>query len=495
MRSGPTNFMKKGRVIDWIMERLVAFCGVAIGLMVVGMFAYLALESRYAFDRKFPYGFRIAAQPVSAPRSEAVEMDPNASILTSHMDGMDGLDDKESIPMPTLAELQGVATLATGSLVEGDLKNIDPLMLARDNWQSWHDAGGQRKFLLFAFATPEHQDKSFVLRWEPDAAFDADLSVHNLRLKLIKAPVGIDAPAVDIDLRARPRGEIELPVFIARSDDERTQGYVFELESTPTGISAIGATLRGFFKTEWAPTTQYPRYGLMPLLLSTVIITILAILFAIGPALLTALYLSEFAPHRLREWLKPIIELLASIPTVVLGYFGLMIVAPGLMATVGKAFGMESGRSLLTAAVVMAVLIIPTIASIAEDGLRNIPRSLRDGAEALGLTSTESIRRVILPAARPALYAALLLGFARAIGETMIVWILSGGTPAMPTGVDALVASTRGIADTVGIEMANVEFEQPHYGHLFLIGLVLFAITIVCNLLGQRLARRAAWRS
>lgn len=487
--------MRKGRITDWIMERLVAFCGVAIGLMVVGMFAYLALESRYAFDRKFPYGYRIAAQPVDTPRSDAVEMDPNASVLTSHMDGMDGLDDKESIPMPTLEELSGVATLATGSVVDGNLESDDPTMYARDNWQAWHGPSEDRKFYLFAYATPEHKGDKFVLRWEPDAAFDEALSVHELRLKLIRAPAGLDVPAVDIDLHAKPSGEIELPAFIARTNEDRTKGYVFALESKSQGMSPMAATLRGFFMTEWAPTTQYPRYGFLPLLISTLIITVLAIAFAIVPALLTALYLSEFAGPRIREWLKPIIELLASVPTVVLGYFGLMILAPGLIATIGKAFQMESGRSLLTAAIVMGVLIIPTIVSVAEDGLRNLPRSLRDGAEALGLTPSEAIRRVLLPAARPALYAAILLGFARAIGETMIVWILSGGTPAMPDGLKTLVSSTRGIADTVGIEMANVEFEQPHYGHLFLIGLVLFAITIVCNLLGQRLARRASWRA
>lgn len=477
------------------MERLVAFCGIAVGLMVVGMFAYLALESRYAFDRKFPYGYRIAAQPVDTPRSDAVEMDPNASVLTSHMDGMDGLDDKESIPMPTIEELSGVATLATGSVVDGNLDNTDPTMFARDNWRAWHGPGEDRQFYLYAFATPEHQGDTFVLRWEPDAAFDPDLSVHELRLKLIRAPEGVNAPPVDIDLVANSKGEIELPAYIAKTNEDRTKGYVFALESTSKGMSPMAATLRGFFKSEWAPTTQYPRYGFLPLVLSTLLITVLAISIAIVPSLLTALYLSEFAHPRLREWLKPITELLASIPTVVLGYFGLMILAPGLMAGLGKALSLESGRCLLTAAIVMGVLIIPTIVSVAEDGLRNLPRSLRDGAEALGLTSSEAIRRVLLPAAKPALYAALLLGFARAIGETMIVWILSGGTPAMPNGLKTLVSSTRGIADTVGIEMANVEFEQPHYGHLFLIGLVLFAITIVCNLLGQRLARRASWRA
>lgn len=485
----------KGRVTDWIMERIVTLCGVAIGLMVVGMFAYLALESRYAFDRKFPYGYRIAAQPLDTPRTDPVEMDPNASILTSHMDGLAGLDDKESLPIPTIDELRGVATLATGSVVDGNYESPDPLNLARDNWQSWHGPGDSRKFFLYAFATPEHAANKFILRWEPDAAFDPDLSVHNLRLKLVRAPEGIDVPAIDIDLKSKPKGEIELPAYIAKTDEDRTKGYVFAVEATPTGISSFAATLRGFFKSEWAPTTQYPRYGFAPLLFSTLIITVLAIAMAIGPALFTALYLSEIAPHRLREWLKPIIELLSSVPTVVLGYFGLMIVAPGLMAGLEKALKMESGRCLLTAAIVMAVLIIPTIVSVAEDGLRNIPGSLRDGAEALGLTSAEAMRKVILPAARPALYAAVLLGFARAIGETMIVWILSGGTPMMPSGLRTLIAPTRGIADTVGIEMANVEFEQPHYGHLFLIGLVLFSLTIVCNLVGQKLARRSTWQA
>lgn len=485
----------KGRITDWIMERLVTLCGISVALMVVGMFAYLALESRYAFDRKFPYGFRFAAQPVDTPRTDPVEMDPNASILTSHMDGMEGLDDKESIPMPTLEEMQGVATLATGSVVDGNYVAPDPLNVARDNFQSWHGPKGARTFYLYAFATPEHKSDKFILRWEPDAAFDADLSVHNLKLKLVRAPKGVTAPPVDIDLKAKPRGEIELPAYVAKTNEDRTKGYVFAFEATPTGISPFAATLRGLFKSEWAPTTQYPRFGFLPLLSATLIITVLAIVFALAPALFTALYLSELAPYKLREWLKPVIELLSSVPTVVLGYFGLMVVAPGLMAGLGKALNLESGRCLLTAAIVMGVLIIPTIVSVAEDGLRNIPTSLRDGAEALGLTRAEAMRKVILPAARPALFAAVLLGFARAIGETMIVWILSGGTPTMPSGLHTLIAPARGVADTIGIEMANVEFEQPHYGHLFLIGLVLFSLTIVCNLVGQKLARRSTWQA
>lgn len=478
------------------MERAVAICGIAVALMVVGMFFYLAVESRYAFERKFPYGYRFAAQPLSTGNDEPVEMDPNATVLTAHMDGLDGLDDKESIPMPTLEELKGVATAATGSPLVSDPARIDPGQLTKDDWRQWKDASGGDRFLLIAFATPEHQGKTFRLRWEPDAAFEPGLAAHNLRLKLIRAPHGVKAPHIDVDLRVRPTGEVELPTYIARTDAERANGYVFAMEATPTGSSNFAATVAGLFKTEWSPTTQYPRYGFMPLVASTLLITLLALAFALVPGILAAMYLSEYAPAKVREWLKPVIELLASVPTVVLGYFGLMLVAPALMATFGKALHMESGRCVLTAAAMLAVLILPTIISVAEDGLRNLPNSLRDGAEALGLTISESIRRVVIPAARPALIGAAMLGFARAIGETMIIWILSGGTPLMPTAsVDTLVAPSRGIADTIGIEMANVEFERPHYGHLFLIGLVLFSITIAFNLIGNRLARKVTWQA
>ncbi|MEQ1821877.1 MAG: ABC transporter permease subunit [Fimbriimonadaceae bacterium] len=172
-----------------------------------------------------------------------------------------------------------------------------------------------------------------------------------------------------------------------------------------------------------------------------------------------------------------------------------MLVAPGLVSTFGKALSFDSGRCVLTAAIMMAILIMPTIVSIAEDTLGNLPNSLRQGGEALGLTTMESVRKVVIPAAKPGLIGAGMLGFARALGETMIVWILAGGTPNMiPFSPRALVSPVRGIADTIGIEMANVEFEKPHYGHLFLIGLVLFLLTISINLYAQKVSRRALCR-
>ena len=470
----------------------MAISGVSVGLLVVSIFFFLASESRYAFERKFPYGYRIALQSKSAPSSDPVEMDPNASIITAHMDGQDGLDDKESLAMPTLADLAGVATTGTGSPLVSDLNKVDGNQLTRDDWRAWKGASQGDKFLLFAFGTPELKEDKVKIRWEPDASFDPNLSVHRISLKLIQSPPGLTVPSVNVDLIARPSGEIELPSWRAKSDAERTKGYVFEIVAEPRAMSGLTATLGGFFKSEWSPTSQYPKFGFLALLFSTLAITGLAILLAFVPSIFAAIYLSELAPRRLREWLKPAIELLASIPTVVLGYFGLMLVAPGLVSVFGKALAFESGRCVLTASIMMAILIMPTIVSIAEDTLGNLPNSLRQGAEALGLTTMEAVKRVILPAAKPGLIGAGMLGFGRALGETMIVWILAGGTPLMPPlSLRGLVSPVRGVADTIGLEMANVEFEKPHYGHLFLIGLVLFALTISINLYAQRLSRRA----
>lgn len=481
------------------MERIVAVCGISVALMIAAVFFFLATESRYAFDREVGYGMRFAAQPpAGAQPDEEVGMDANATLLAAHQDGADDIDDKESIPMPALMDLQGMASLATGTVVpavgqdpDKALEPLDPIRLTRDDWRGLKPVTQGARHLLFVYSTAEYDKKTFRLRWEPDAAFDPVHAAHRLILKLKKGPEGVSP--ISIDLSAKPTGSIDLPAWAASTDEDRTQRYIFEMVAEPKYSNSFTATMAGFFRTDWAPTLQYPRFGFIPLLLSTLTITILAILFATVPAVMTAIYLSELAPHRIREWLKPVVELLASVPTVVLGYFGLMLVAPAVMETLGKALHFESGRSLLTASIVMAVLIIPTIVSIAEDALRNVPLSLRDGAEALGMTRVEAIRYVIVKTAKPGLVSAALFGFARATGETMIVWILGGGTVSMPeANLQTLGQPTKGIPDTIGIEMANVVFEQPHYGHLFLIGVILFLITISVNLAGHRYAKKVA---
>jgi len=478
------------------MERAVAVAAAFVALMVVGLFYYLASESRYAFNRTFPYGYRFAAQTGDSKPLDPVGMDPNASLLAANPEGADGVDEKEDgIAMPTLSDLSGASGTATGTALVGDPSKVDPNSLHRDDWRPARPASQGDQFLLFAFATPEYKESRIRLAWEPDAAFDPSLAAYDIRLQTVQVPVGVDAEKLDIDLVAQPKGEVFLPVWRASSDAERTKGYVFRMVATPK-TSGIAATLSSLFRTDWNPTLAYPKFGLMPLLLGTLLITIVAMLLATPGAILCAVFLSEIAPARLREWVKPIVELLASVPTVVLGFFGLMLVAPGLQRVLGSALHMESGRSLLTASVMMAVLVLPTMISVAEDALRSMPNPIRDGAIALGFTTSEAIRRVLLPAARSGVFAAIMLGFARAIGETMIVWILSGGTPTMPTGhLSDLAQPARGIPDTIGIEMGNVEFEMPHYGHLFLLGLILFLLTLAINLTGYAYSRRHAWRA
>lgn len=185
---------------------------------------------------------------------------------------------------------------------------------------------------------------------------------------------------------------------------------------------------------------------------------------------------------------------------MVIGYFGLMFVAPYLQQSLGTWLGMESGRNMLTTALLLSILALPVVASITEDVLNAVPESLRESAIALGLTPVEYIRNVLLPAARPGIIASLLIGTARVYGETMIVWILSGGTATFPQAdsipafLKTLVSSTRGVPDTIAIEMGNVAFEGVHYGHLFLLGIILFLATLAANLLAVYIGRKQIWR-
>ncbi len=477
---------------------LIYASGGTVLAVIAALFYYLAHESKYAFDQKFTYGFRVALQPIVGEYEKEIAMDPYASVLTAHPEGAEGLDEKEeSIAMPTLEELSGSAKFGTGSALTGDLSEVKPDELYRDDWRAPLKAEQSQKMLFFGFATPEYKEQKMILAWEPDEGCDPSLTPHTLTLRLEHGPAG--AKPIVIDLKKQPRGRIEIPAYVAKTDADRSKGYVFSITAQPTS-SGFAATMRNFFRTDWGPTLAHPRFGFVPLLIGTLTITLMALAIALPISLAAAVYVSELAPRRLREWLKPVIEMLASVPTVVLGYFGLMLVAPALQKYVAPAFGLDSSRAVLPTAIIMAVLLIPTIMTIAEDALRTVPGGLREGAEALGLTEREGLKKVVIPAAKSGIVAASLLGFARAIGETMIVWILSGGTPRMPAfgsvkeAAGNLMQPTRGIPDTIGIEMGNVTFEESHYGHLFLLGLVLFVLTLVINLIGFRYGRKQAWR-
>lgn len=479
---------------NWIADRLVIVSGLLVTGMIGAILFFLANESRFAFDRTFLLGYRFAFQDSSQAPSDEVSMDPNASLLAVHMEGLDGVDEKEEpFRMPTLGELSGVSTTATGTALTGAISEVKADALYRDDLRAPKKATDSTKFLLFAFATPETKDKTLRLRWEPDASCLPEFSAFQGKIRMLKGPEGVSFPKQDLAIKTS--GTIELPPAIARTDAERTACYVFEVEFTPKHGSTGAATLSAFGQTQWAPTSQYPLYGVLPLLFSSILTTLIALLLAVPLALPVAVYMSEYASNRVREILKVVIEMLSSVPTVVLGFFGLMIVAPGIMSTFGQPLNLQSGRCLMTAATMLAVLILPVLVSFFDDNMKALPQTLRDGGLAMGFTSGEVCMKLLLPAAKSGFIASTLMGAARAIGETMIIWILAGGTPGMPRGLSSLFQSTRGIADTVGTEMANVEFEKTHYGYLFLIGLTLFAFTLALNLTGNALARRTRWRA
>lgn len=237
----------------------------------------------------------------------------------------------------------------------------------------------------------------------------------------------------------------------------------------------------------WQPVSDVPKLSMIPLLLGSLKVTVVAMVVAVPFAVAAALFSAEFAPRRLREVLKPVIELLAGIPSVVLGFFALMTLASWAQG----AFGLTSRLNALVAGLAMAIAIVPVVFTVAEDALTAVPRSYREASLALGATRWETAWRVVLPAAAPGVLAACVLGFGRAIGETMIVLMASGNAAIVSA---SLTDSTRTMSATIAAEMGEVVFGGAHWSVLFFIGVQLFAITLVLNLLAAHFVRRAVRR-
>lgn len=237
----------------------------------------------------------------------------------------------------------------------------------------------------------------------------------------------------------------------------------------------------------WQPVGDVPKVSMIPLLLGTAKVTLGAMALAIPVAIGAALFTAEFAPRRLREWLKPLIELLAGIPSVVLGFFALMTLA----TWVQNGLGLSSRLNALVAAIAMAIAIVPVVFTVAEDALTSVPKSFREASLALGATPWETTWRVVLPAAAPGVLAACVLGFGRAIGETMIVLMASGNAAIMSP---SLFDSTRTMSATIAAEMGEVVFESAHWSVLFFIGVQLFALTLGLNLMAAAFVRRTVRR-
>jgi len=228
----------------------------------------------------------------------------------------------------------------------------------------------------------------------------------------------------------------------------------------------------------WYPT--FDIYGLAPLVLGSLLVTVGAIAISLPLGVAAALFIGEIAPEWVREILKPAIEIIAGIPSVVIGFVGIQVVSP----LVREFSGAPTGLTALTGVLLLAYMALPTIISIAEDALDSVPESYRHAAYALSATQWQTIWRVVLPAARPGIVTAVMLGVGRAIGETMTVMMVAGNAARMPLGLDAFLRPVRTMTATIAAEMGEVARGSTHYHVLFVVGLVLFLLTLVINLAG-----------
>jgi phosphate transport system permease protein len=237
----------------------------------------------------------------------------------------------------------------------------------------------------------------------------------------------------------------------------------------------------------WQPVSEIPKYNLVPLVIGSLKVTLIALLFAVPTALGAAIYVSQLARPRVREIVKPVIELLAGVPSVVLGFFALIVLASALQ----HLFGYQSRLNALCAGVALGFAVIPVVFSIAEDAMTSVPSGYVHAAFALGASPWKAACQIVLPAAAPGIFAAIALGFGRAIGETMIVLMASGNASIVSW---SLLDSTRTISATIAAELGEVVFGGAHYRILFLIGVLLFAVTFITNLFADLVMSRLKLR-
>ena len=249
--------------------------------------------------------------------------------------------------------------------------------------------------------------------------------------------------------------------------------FYFLLSSgTPT---IFEVPLTSLLSTRWYPIEDY--YGILPLLGGSLLVTFGAAIIAVPLGLATAIFVAEIAPRWAREILKPFIEILAGIPSVILGFIGLMVLA----RYVRIIFDLPTGLTAFTGSILLGLIAVPTIVSVAEDALDAVPRSYRDASLALGATHWQTIWHVTLPAARSGVLTAIMLGMGRAIGETMAVMMVTGNAAVTPTSLSALFAPARTMTATIAAEMGEVATGSTHYHTLFFIGILLFIITLTVN--------------
>ncbi len=244
---------------------------------------------------------------------------------------------------------------------------------------------------------------------------------------------------------------------------------------------SVGKFLTG---RQWLPISDPPQFGVVPLLLGSVFVTAWAILICVPLGVGSAMFIAEVAPKALKNVLKSFVEILAAIPSVVLGFLGIIWLGPFLRNT----FHLPTGMCGLTGSLLLAFMALPTIISISEDALVGVPRTYREAAYGLGATRWQTLWRIILPAASSGIMAAVMLGIGRVVGETMVVLMVTGNAPVMPTSI---LQPLRTLTATIAGEMGETVGGSDHYFALFAVGLVLFAITFTVNFIADLFLRRA----
>lgn len=237
------------------------------------------------------------------------------------------------------------------------------------------------------------------------------------------------------------------------------------------------------FGDYWYPTSDPPDFGIFPLIAASLLVTLCSAAVAIPLGVMTAIYLAEIATARVKEIAKPMVELLASLPSVVIGFFGMVVVAPFLQ----EVFDIPTGLNLFNASLMLAFMSVPTICTISEDAITSVPIELKEASLALGATHWESIVRVILPASLSGLSTAVILGMSRAIGETMVVLMVAGGAAMVPSSIFDPV---RPMPASIAAEMAEAPFRGDHYHALFATGMVLFVFTLIFNFIADYLSNK-----
>jgi phosphate transport system permease protein len=338
-------------------------------------------------------------------------------------------------------------------------------------------------FLIFLFVAREALPILF-------GRMDSSVAQEQMTVEEMKAlPEAEQARLVDMSLRAFRKEDPETIELLLEVKAEEMQAIP---DDPDIGVNTVSWRYlvfphqwTGYDKPEyiWQPVSQIHKYNLVPLFVGSLKATLVALMFAVPFSLGAAIYVSQLAAPRTRELLKPVIEMLAGIPSVVLGFFALIVMASFLQGV----FGYQSRLNALVAGLALGIAIIPVVFSIAEDALTSVPRSYTQAALALGSSKWQAAWQVVLPAAIPGVFAAVVLGFGRAIGETMIVLMASGNASILSW--DPL-DSVRTVTATIAAELAETVFGGHHYRMLFLLGTLLFAVTFVANLVADVVIHR-----